>query len=117
MVDRQLAGMPGCDAAAASFSKATPPACPSLWNRARFFEAVIFLVLLVIVSLYVFENPSGPGALHQALIYVIFPFAIWAALRMEQAGAVTTVFAVSSIAIWGTIHGLGPLRRSRSTKA
>lgn len=84
---------------------------PIRWNQARGLEAAVFLVLLVLVTLYVFENPSGAGALHQALIYVIFPFAIWAALRMEQIGAASTVFAVSSIAIWGTIHELGPFAR------
>jgi signal transduction histidine kinase len=56
----------------------------------------------------VFENPSGAGAVHQALIYVIFPFAIWAALRLGPIGAASTVLVVSGIAIWSTIHGLGP---------
>ncbi len=81
---------------------------PHHWNLARKVEALIFLALLVIVSLYVFVNPSGAGALHQALIYLIFPFAIWAALRLEQVGASSTVFIVSGIAIWGTIHEVGP---------
>jgi signal transduction histidine kinase len=81
---------------------------PRRWNRARDLEALVFLVLLVIVSLYVFTNPSGAGAFHQALIYLIFPFAIWAALRLGQIGAASTVFVVSGIAIWGTIHELGP---------
>ena len=81
------------------------------WKRSRISEAAIFVLLLALVSLYIFENPSGTEALHQALIYVIFPFAIWAALRMGQVGAASTVFAVSGIAIWGTIHELGPFAR------
>ena len=81
---------------------------PRHWKSARKVEALIFLALLVIVSLYVFVNPSGAGALHQALIYLIFPFAIWAALRLGQVGASSTVFIVSGIAIWGTIHEVGP---------
>ena len=81
---------------------------PRRWNMARKAEALIFLTLLVIVSLYVFVNPTGTGSLHQALIYLIFPFAIWAALRLEQVGASSTVFIVSGIAIWGTIHEVGP---------
>lgn len=78
------------------------------WNKARLLEAAVFLALLILVSVYVFGNPSGAGAFHQALIYAIFPFAIWAALRMQQVGAASTTFVVSGIAIWGTIHGLGP---------
>lgn len=81
---------------------------PRRWNRTHAVEALIFLVLLVLVSLYVFGNPSGAGAFHRALIYVIFPFAIWAALRMGQIGAASAVLVVSSIAIWSTIHELGP---------
>jgi signal transduction histidine kinase len=81
---------------------------PRHWNRSRYVEALVFLALLVPVSMYVFLNPSGAGAFHQALIYLIFPFAIWAALRLGQIGAASTVFIVSGIAIWGTIHELGP---------
>ncbi|HEX7974445.1 MAG TPA: ATP-binding protein, partial [Anaerolineales bacterium] len=65
-------------------------------------------ILLVLVTGYVFENPGGSSTLHQALVYLIFPFAIWAALRLEQRGAATTIFVVSSISIWDTVHGMGP---------
>ncbi len=78
------------------------------WTGVRPVEGLVFLVLLVLVSLYVFSNPAGAGAFHQALIYVIFPFAIWASLRMGQIGASSTVLVVSGIAIWSTIHELGP---------
>ncbi len=78
------------------------------WTGVSPAEALIFLALLVLVSLYVFSNPAGAGAFHQALIYVIFPFAIWASLRMGQLGASSTVLVVSGIAIWSTIHELGP---------
>jgi signal transduction histidine kinase len=77
----------------------------------RILESVIYLILLISVTGYVFGAPDGSSIFHQALIYLIIPFAIWAALRMEQIGAVTTVFIVSGIAIWGTVHGLGPFSR------
>ena len=86
--------------------KAYPP-----WNRPRLWEAAVFLAALVAVTLYIFLNPSGGEALHQALIYIMFPFAIWAALRMGQIGAAATVFVISGIAIAGTIRGLGPFAR------
>ncbi len=78
------------------------------WKRSQILELVIFLILLILVTGFVFTGPSGIGALHQALIYVIFPFAIWAALRLGQIGAVTTIFIVSGISIWSTVHELGP---------
>ena len=71
-------------------------------------EGILFIILLIWMTGYVFENTGGSGILHQALIYMIFPFAIWAALRLEQRGAVTTIFAISGISIWDTVHGMGP---------
>lgn len=81
---------------------------PKASNVKSVLENVLFIVLLVWVTAYVFENPGGTEIFHQALIYVIFPFAIWAALRLEQRGAVTTIFIVSGISIWATVHGIGP---------
>ncbi len=78
------------------------------FQRKRFLEAVMFLLLLVVVTSYVFANPGGSNIFHQALIYMIFPFAIWAAIRLEQRGAVTTIVVVSGISIWDTVHGMGP---------
>ena len=73
-------------------------------RRAFALEGLGFMALLVLVSGFVFQNWSGTNVAHEALIYVMFPFAIWAALRLEQLGAVTTILAVSGIAIWGTVH-------------
>ena len=39
---------------------------------------------------------------------MVFLFVIWAALRLGQRGATLTTLAVSGIAIWGTVHQLGP---------
>jgi signal transduction histidine kinase len=48
------------------------------------------------------------GVFHQALIYIIFPFVIWAALRFGQHGATLAIVIVSGVAIWGTAQGIGP---------
>lgn len=84
---------------------------PKLTKQVNPLEGVIYLTLLGWVTGYVFWTSNGTSVFHQALIYVIFPFAIWAALRLKQIGAVTTVFMVSGIAIWGTVHGMGPFSR------
>ncbi len=77
-------------------------------ERGFVLEGVAFMAMLILVSGFIFQNWSGSNIAHEALIYVIFPFAIWAALRLEQIGAVTAVLVVSGIAIWGTVHGSGP---------
>jgi signal transduction histidine kinase len=56
----------------------------------------------------VFSSLPPVGVFHQALIYVIFPFVIWAALRFGQRGATLVIAMVSGIAIGGTAQGMGP---------
>jgi len=77
-------------------------------QRRLYVESGILMVLLGFVTWYVFGGMPPDGILHQALIYVIFPFVIWAALRLGQHGATVAIFLVSGIAIWGTAQGLGP---------
>ena len=71
-------------------------------------EAGALIALLTLVTWYVFSNLPSASIYHQALIYLIFPFIIWAALRFGQRGAATAVILVSGIAIWGTVQGTGP---------
>ena len=81
---------------------------PYLPNRRLYLEGAIQLSLLGFITWYIFSNQPPLGVLHQALLYVIFPFMIWAALRFGQRGASTAILLVSGVAIWGTASGMGP---------
>jgi signal transduction histidine kinase len=83
------------------------PPLPRLTRRVA-IEALALAVLLAGVTWYVFSNQPPTGVFHQAMIYVIFPFVFWAALRLGQRGSTAAVVIVSAIAIWGTAHGRGP---------
>ena len=85
---------------------------PIKWNSKKFIEGGIFLLLLLGVTGYVFANQTLGQVTHEALIYVIFPFVIYSALRLTQIGAVNSVAIVSGIAIYSTAVGSGPLVRS-----
>jgi signal transduction histidine kinase len=85
---------------------ATPPSYRA--TRRMVDEGVVVLALLAAVTWYVFGSRAYAGVLHQAMIYVIFPFMIWTALRLGQRGAATAIFLVSGIAIWATSQGMGP---------
>lgn len=85
---------------------ARPPAVRT--RKHEYAEGAILLALLIFMSWYVFGGIPPEGILHQALIYLVFPFIIWAALRLEQYGATLTILIVSGISIWGTVSGLGP---------
>jgi len=77
-------------------------------HKRMYIEGGILLVLLAVITWFVFSSAPPMGVLHQAMIYVIFPFVIWAALRFGQRGATLTIAIVSGIAIWGTSQGMGP---------
>jgi signal transduction histidine kinase len=77
-------------------------------NKRAYFEASFLLILLAVVTWFVFSSLPLSGIFHQAMIYVIFPFVIWAALRFGPQGATIAILFVSGIAIWGTSQGMGP---------
>ena len=83
------------------------PKLPVLKQK-RLVEGVGLVILISVISWYVFGNTPPIDIIHQAMIYVIFPFIIWAALRFGQHGATISIFLISTIAIWGTVNGLGP---------
>ena len=74
----------------------------------RLAEGGLLLALLAFVTWYVFGSRPSTGVYHQALIYTVFPFVIWAALRLGQRGSATAAVLVSGIAIWGTVQNYGP---------
>jgi signal transduction histidine kinase len=80
----------------------------SRMHRHAYIEGGFLLLLTAGITWFVFSSTPPSGVFHQALIYVIFPFVIWAALRFGQQGATLVVFIVSGIAIWGTSQGMGP---------
>ena len=82
------------------------------FRRNRQLEGVIVFAALAFVTWYVFFTPQISGIAHRALLYVVFPFTIWAALRTGQRGAAAAIVIVSGIAIWGTILGFGPFSDS-----
>jgi signal transduction histidine kinase len=76
------------------------------WSK--FIEGALAFLLLSIITWYVFISQTTSGIFHQAMLYLIFPFAIWIAIRFGQRGGATAVLGVSGMAIWATVAGLGP---------
>jgi integral membrane sensor domain MASE1 len=80
---------------------------PGAWRPGRVFEAGALLLGLAALSLLVFTGPTALFSF-QLLACTVFPFAIWAALRLGQPAATLTTFLASGIAVWGTVRGQGP---------
>ncbi len=74
----------------------------------RLLEAATLLVLLVIVSQIVFGRWLAPHLANAPLLFTLFPFLVWAALRFGQRGAVTATLVETGIAVWSMAHGFGP---------
>jgi PAS domain S-box-containing protein len=81
------------------------------WSGRRVAEASVLLVMLIAVSLLVFAGRPSAISIDHPLEYVVFPFGIWAALRLGQRGSTTVTLVASIIAVWGTENGHGPFNR------
>jgi PAS domain S-box-containing protein len=66
-------------------------------------------VLLIILFLGWANFLGGmPAIVTNQLKYVTLPPLLWGALRFQQRGAMTFVFLMSVMALWGTLRGVGP---------
>jgi signal transduction histidine kinase len=92
--------------------------CPVLltWARrssvtappARPVELIILIGSCLCVSVVAFSSVLFVPGSHYQLQYAVFPFIIWASLRLGQRVSATLVLGVSAIAIWGAAHDRGP---------
>jgi PAS domain S-box-containing protein len=81
------------------------------WPPRRVAEAAALLLLLLSLGLVIFAGWLPRVTTDHPLEYAIFPFVIWAALHFGQFGSSTVTLVASVIAIWGTVHHLGPFSR------
>ena len=81
------------------------------WSRSRAFEAGLLGLALALIVAAVFGELLPPAARGFALDVMTIPPLVWAAFRFGQRETATAVFAVSAIALWGTLNGLGPFVR------
>jgi two-component system, cell cycle sensor histidine kinase and response regulator CckA len=79
-------------------------------KNVQLLEAAALLLGLILVGwiLFLTEIPSG-------LEYFALVPLLWSALRFGRRGAVTAAFAMSAIALWGTLRDLGPFAPSDPT--
>ncbi len=78
------------------------------WRTTQLVELLVLMGCLVLVSEVVFGDSFFPRAKNYPLEYLCIPVLIWAAFRFGQREAATATLVLSAIAIWGTLHGLGP---------
>lgn len=87
------------------------------WNRSQFLEALALLACLVVVGRIVFAGFLLPETANYPLEYLCVPVLIWASYRFGQREAATATVVLSAMAVWGTLHGLGPFVRQTENES
>jgi len=75
-------------------------------SRAHHIEGAMLIAGLFLVSYIVFTLPEDSRS--PALFYTLVPFLLWSALRFGWLGVSSSLIAVTSLSIWGAVHGRGP---------
>ncbi len=71
-------------------------------------EFLVLVTATVLASQMTFGVWSVFGTTPYPLVYMIFAFAIWAALRFRPREASAVVLVVACLAVWNTTRGIGP---------
>jgi diguanylate cyclase (GGDEF)-like protein len=71
-------------------------------------EGVALVVSLAVVALSVFAGVTPTDVKTYPLEFLSLPFLLWAAFRFGPREVTIAVVMLSSVAVWGTLHGVGP---------
>src|SRR5262245_33341473 len=85
----------------------TPPL--PRWSFGRAVEGLAALGSVAGIGAVVFGRLLPPPFDLASPKFLTFPPLLWAAFRFGQRGAVTGAFALSCVAIWGTLRGADPM--------
>ncbi len=91
-----------------SFSRTTPTSA----SWARNIEAGLLGAGLLLTTARVFTWPTGIETNGPALMYLPFPFLLWAAVRFGPRGATASLAIVTLLAMSGALRGHGPFSSS-----
>ena len=78
------------------------PKLKSLFGREHVLQTIGMTLLVIVVSLFVFEQT------HYRLVFLLFPLLMFVVFEMGILGAVLATFEISLIAALFTLHGHGP---------
>ncbi|KFE68681.1 hypothetical protein DB31_7918 [Hyalangium minutum] len=81
------------------------------WPSRRRWELGALVLVLGLASDAIFSVKLSEQWTFHPLIYLAFPFILWAALRFEGHGTTAATLILSAVAIWHTDRDLGPFAR------
>jgi PAS domain S-box-containing protein len=77
-------------------------------RRERILEAATLGICLLAAGGLTLSSWSANPVLHPPLAFTLFPFLVWAALRLGPRGAAAATFLAVAVAFWATARGLAP---------
>ena len=78
------------------------------WSVRGHVEAGLLFVSLLVAGWIGFGGWLPGTEAHYPLAFVPIPWLVWAAFRFGPRGAASAAVITSAIAIWDTVHGVGP---------
>jgi len=87
------------------------------WNRRKATEALFLFLSLFLIGEAVFGSGASGQAMSFDLPFLCFPLLIWIAFRFGQRETITSVFLLSLLALWDTLHGFGPFGARAANEA
>jgi PAS domain S-box-containing protein len=87
------------------------------WRTRSAIEVLALALALVVVGAFVFAGWAPPALHNQPLEFACIPVLMWCAFRFGQRAVATAVFALSWIAIAGTLRGFGPFHRDSQNES
>jgi signal transduction histidine kinase len=86
-------------------------------NLVRDAEVAILFVLLAVLSEIVFGGWFTISSMNYPIAFILGPIIAWTSFRLTPRETATSLFALSAISIWGTLHGFGPFVRSNENQS
>jgi signal transduction histidine kinase len=87
------------------------------WTKREAVEVGALLLLLLLLSGVVFGGWLEISARNYPVTFICGPIVIWMAFRFSQRETATSIFVLSAIAVWGTLHGFGPFVRQTENES
>lgn len=87
------------------------------FTRRQALEATGVALGVTLTGLLVFGGLLPAGSRHYALNFLCIPVLLWPAFRMGQRVSATAALLLATIAVGGTLRGLGPFARDSANEA
>jgi PAS domain S-box-containing protein len=77
-------------------------------KRREAVELTALATVTATLASIVFNGALADAIGHGAVVYLLFPLAVWSGLRLGRRGAATAALIIAATGVWYTVEGRGP---------